>query len=245
MQPATRGLELPDPGVAEGLRDGRSPRDGYMRGWGLQFAGVAEQVAADPLYARASSIAGPSLMEESKRMNLFLLLTLYLPALQSRNVVEFGAYRGANAIFMAVVMQEVDPAATVHALDTFKGMPSTDKRIDGHTRDDFADAGLGELTAKRDQLGLTNLKLVQGLFEDTFPNLPGDFGLAHIDCDIYSAVKYAQDAVWDRLAAGGYLVFDDPLTSTCLGAMQAVEELVSERGVRAEQAFPHLVYRKF
>ena len=47
-------------------------------------------------------------------------------------MVEFGAYQGGNAVSMARVMREVDPDSGVFALDTFEGMPNTDKQIDAH-----------------------------------------------------------------------------------------------------------------
>jgi hypothetical protein len=46
------------------------------------------------------------------------------------------------------------------------------------------------------------------------------------------------------VSEGGYIVFDDPLFGSCLGAFQAVEELLIRRdGHSAEQVYPHLLYR--
>jgi hypothetical protein len=42
---------------------------------------------------------------------------------------------------------------------------------------------------------------------------------------------------------GGYVILDDALHGSCLGALQAVEDWIVETNVRAEQAYPHLVYR--
>ncbi len=96
---------LPEiPGIPEGLRAGRSPRDGYVRGWGLEFGGLAGHVRADPLYQEAVAlITGRSFVSEERRMNLFLLLKFYLPKLASGHIIEFGAYKGGNAVFMAHV----------------------------------------------------------------------------------------------------------------------------------------------
>jgi 2-polyprenyl-3-methyl-5-hydroxy-6-metoxy-1,4-benzoquinol methylase len=67
--------------------------------------------------------------------------------------------------------------------------------------------------------------------------------LVHVDCDIYSAVRYAIGVARSKLR-GGYLVFDDVLHGSCLGAMQAVEEeLYHREKLVAEQVFPHLVFR--
>ena len=69
------------------------------------------------------------------------------------------------------------------------------------------------------------------------------FGLAHIDCDIYSAVKYAQEQVWPHMTKGGYVVYDDADAPTCIGATEAVEELIMDRRLHAEQVWPHWVFR--
>jgi predicted O-methyltransferase YrrM len=231
--------------VAPGVRLGRVAREGYQRGWGLQFGGLAEKVAVEPLYAKSlhkTEIA--SWVEERKRKNLYLILTRFLPRLGSRDVIEFGSYRGGNAVFMALVMREVDPTAKVYALDTFEGMPATDSSRDVHHAGDFSDVGFETLQGRIRELGLTNLILVKGLFQDTFPALDaGPFGLAHIDCDIYSAVKYSQDAVWPRMTPGGYVVYDDADYSSCLGATEAVEEMIMDRRIHSEQVWPHYVFR--
>jgi hypothetical protein len=45
---------------------------------------------------------------------------------------------------------------------------------------------------------------------------------------------------------GGYLVFDDATVSSCLGATEAVEDLLIRRdGLNSEQIFPHFVFRAF
>jgi hypothetical protein len=68
--------------------------------------------------------------------------------------------------------------------------------------------------------------------------------LAHIDCDVYDAVAYAWETVQPCMAPGGYVVFDDAHTSGCLGATEAVEELVIRRdGLHCEQIWPHFVFR--
>jgi predicted O-methyltransferase YrrM len=241
-------LSLPQintPGIIHG---GRSARDGYQRGWGLMHAGLAQQVAEHSLYREAVEASGGwSLMVEAKRMNLFLILTSFFDRLDGRDVIEFGSYRGGNALFMAYVMRALYPKAKVYACDTFAGMPTTDAERDLHGAGDFAEASYEALAKRRDKLKLKNLHLVKGLFQDTFPDLVQKqrprFGLAHIDCDIYSGVKYAQEAVWPYMAQGGYVVYDDADAPSCIGATEAVEQLVIERRLHSEQVWPHWVFR--
>jgi predicted O-methyltransferase YrrM len=233
--------------MAEGIAGGRSLHDGYQRGCGLMHTDMSERIEADPLYRAAVEASGGwSIMTGAKRMNLFLLLTRFLGRLDSQDVIEFGSYRGGNALFMAWILRELYPQARVLALDTYAGMPAVDGARDVHYAGDFADTSRSDLEARRDELGLGNLIVVQGLFEDTFPAIAAQtpaFGLAHIDCDIYSAVKYAQEEVWPYMSRGGYLVYDDADAPTCIGATEAVEELIMARRLHAEQVWPHWIYR--
>jgi hypothetical protein len=230
------------------LRRGRSVKDGYARGWGLQFGRLREQIRRDPLYlAGLSAGDGRSVMAEDNRLNIFLILTAYLVDLPAGDVIEYGTFRGGNALFMATILAEVRPGARVYALDTFAGMPPTDGEIDAHSAGDFADVDLEALQAHATGLGLDNLHFIKGRFEDTAPRVLAEAGrisLAHIDCDIYSAVKYAYDISISHMVPGGYYVFDDATFSSCIGATEAVEESVIQRDrLFSEQIFPHFVFR--
>jgi predicted O-methyltransferase YrrM len=233
-----------------GIRKGRSPRDGYARGWGLEYGGLAEAILADPVYQECWRLAeGRTIQVLACRLNLYLLVRYYLPRLQPGGaIVEFGSYRGGSAIFLAALCQRLKLDVKVYGLDTFEGMPPTDKSIDAHETGQFADASLDELRAYVRQCGLDGrLTFVQGRFEETAPGVLARSGpvlLAHIDCDIQSAVAYSYEAVKPRMAAGGYVVFDDAHSSGCLGATEAVEELVIRRdGLHCEQIWPHFVFR--
>ena len=237
---------LPDVGITDGVTLGRVPKEGYQRGWGLQFSDLADRVKSERLFRHASTAAAiPSLMSHEKRMNIYLILTRFIAKLDQRHIVEFGSFQGGNALFMALVMREIDPDAQIFALDTYAGMPKTDKSIDAHSTGDFRNAALGSFQKQISALDLQNVVPVQGLFEDTFLGMRPDicFGLAHIDADIYSSVKFAQSAVWPRMTRGGYVVYDDADVSSCLGATQAVEELIIERQLHSEQVWPHFVFR--
>jgi hypothetical protein len=233
--------------VQPGIRKGRSPQDGYDRGWGLEFGSMREVVDADPSWQAALAIAsGRTVITADRLRNLFLIVTRYLPRIAQGHIIEFGAYRCGSAFFMASLAKQHLPGAKVFALDTFEGMPETDKGVDAHGAGDFV-ADLNEIAAERDRVGLDNLALVKGKFEDTAPALLRDVGriaLAHIDCDIYTSVAFSYDVVKPHMVPGGYYVFDDSTTPSCIGATEAVEEHVVRRdGVLSEQIWPHHVFR--
>lgn len=240
-------VELPNVFVSSGWQLGREPSGGYQRGWGMEFGDLTAQVEADSLFQAAIAASeGLSILDRHRRTNLFLLTRFFLSRLKSQNIVEFGSYRGGSALFLSFLLKELHPGARIYSLDTFEGMPATDKSIDAHSAGDFKDADIDNFRRARDRWGLDNLEIIPGLFEDTFPKLAAggiEIGLAHIDCDIYSAVKYSIAACWPHMVAGGYVILDDATTSSCLGATQAVEELIMERKVFCEQIFPHFVFR--
>ena len=235
-------------GTPKELRNGRSIRDGYVRGWGLQFGDLRAQVRKDPLYTEALALsAGRTVVSEDNRMNLFLILRFFLGGIPSGHIVEFGSYKGGNAIFLAYVAGKLYPGMKVYSLDTFSGMPATDVAIDAHSQGDFKDVDLRELREFAMSNGLKNLEFAQGLFQDTAPNIlreASQISLAHIDCDIYSSVAYSYEVVREYMVSGGYLVFDDAAVSSCLGATEAVETLLIRRdGLNSEQIYPQFVFR--
>ncbi len=230
------------------LEHGRRVHEGYQRGAGLQFGDLPKKIRADPVYRKAfQASGGRSILAPENQFNLFLILRFFLSRLTHGHIVEFGAYRGGNAIFMAAVASQILPNVRVYALDTFEGMPETDKAKDAHDQGDFSDVDLAELEAYVSQLGLSNLEFRKGLFQDTAAEVleeAGAVSLAHIDCDVYSAVAYSYDMVRDFMVPGGYLVFDDATVSTCMGATEVVEDLVVRRdGLFSEQIYPHFVFR--
>jgi hypothetical protein len=127
-------------------------------------------------------------------------------------------------------------------------MPKTDLVRDLHREGDFADTDLDEFNGfiRSHELDDTVIP-VKGLFEDAFPAVAeriDRIALAHIDCDIYEAVRYSINAIKSKMSTVGYVVFDDPLHGSCLGAMQAIEEdLYHREALSAEQVYPHLVFR--
>ena len=247
----SNALQLPVmTGMGQGIRQGRNVYEGYQRGWGLQFHGLRDQVSADPLYQEAFSVASDrTIMSEENRMNIYLLLRFFLGKIPFGHIVEYGSYRGGSAIFMAYIVKKLYPGMKVFALDSFEGMPPTDKNVDAHNAGDFSDTGLDDLQARVDELKLSNMVLVKGFFENTNDGVmaqAGKISLAHIDCDIAPAVKYSYEGVKPFMVEGGYIVFDDATVSSCIGATEVVEDLLIRRdGLNSEQIWPHFVFRAF
>ncbi len=70
---------------------GRNITAGYARGWGLEYGGLAEFIAADPVYQESVGMArSRSLLLEHKLMNLFLIMK-YGARNDEGDFVEFGS----------------------------------------------------------------------------------------------------------------------------------------------------------
>lgn len=232
------------------LDRGRAIELGHLRGWGLEYGSMQAEVKTQPDFIEALELARQrgSLLTPAKLMNLYLLFKFGLPELEAGDIVEFGSYKGGSAIFMASLLRTMGSSACVFALDTYAGMPQTDEVRDLHRKGNFNDTSIDEFRRDITKNGLDEwVEPVQGVFSDTFPGLVSGgrrIALAHIDCDIYDGVKYAITAAKPHMVDEGYLVFDDPLHGSCLGAMQAIEEtLLHEDKLFAEQMYPHPVYR--
>jgi len=244
-------LEIPDlpmlPGMKNRVRRGRNAYEGYQRGAGI-IGGLRGLIARDPDYIEALSLAADrSILAPDKLCNLFLIIKFYLPKLEFGHVIEFGSFRGGSAFFIASLAKKFLPGTMVYSLDTFEGMPATDKSIDAHNAQDFATTSLQEIEEAKTKLGLDNVHFVRGLFSSTADDVlrtAQRIRLAHIDCDIYESVRYAYSVIKPYMVPTGYYVFDDSTEPTCIGATEVVEDIVIRRdGLLSEQVFPHHVFR--
>ena len=247
--PSVTISDLPEPSVENTVRKGRNLYEGYQRGIGLGFSNLGARIAGDPDFRQARALAGGrTIVGEANLANIFLLMKFFLPRLPFGHIVEFGSYKGGSAIFMASLADKFLPGVHVIGLDTFVGMPATDRAVDVHQPGGFADVDLTELCEYVDAIGLVNLTFVQGYFEQTAIaalEQQGSVALCHIDCDIRSAVEYAYDTTRPHMVPGGYWVFDDPFIADCAGAAEAVEDLLIRRdGLNSEQLYPHYVFRE-
>ncbi len=228
---------------------GRDIGAGHLRGWGLEYGGLYDQVAADPVFRTAfqAAVDRKTLLPPHKLANLYLIIR-YALGEDSGDIYEFGSFRGGSAVFMGTVLKQLGRDAKVYAFDTYEGMPPTNPVRDLHNAGDFTDVGYQELLSYIRDAGLEPyVETIRGEFSATLPDVldrGGKVALSHVDCDIYEPIKYVVRAALPAMAAGSHIVFDDPLHGSCLGAFDAVQELlIRELNLTAEQVYPHLVFR--
>ncbi len=232
------------------VHHGRDLGAGYARGWGLEFGKVYEErVRKDPLYREALGHATRrgTVVTPQKLANIFLIVKYGWSALRG-DVFEFGSYCGGSAAFIACVLRALSRSTKVYAFDTFEGLPETNPERDLHSAGDFNNADLRGFQEFIRSEGLEDyLVPVAGVFDRTLPSILASMpsmALVHIDCDIYEPIKYLLATCEPYYEPGGYIVLDDPMSSSCIGAFDAMAEvLLCEQRLLPEQVYPHFVFR--
>lgn len=199
-------------------------------------------------------------LEHGALMDLWTRMKQIEEAGLEGSVMEAGCALGGSAIMLAAAKNAKRP---MEVFDVFGMIPEpsdrdgedvheryrviAEGRADGFAGDTYygyiADLK-GRVAASFEEMGFpierNNVRLVQGLFEDTI-NPTGPIALAHIDGDWYDSVKVCLERMWPQLVVGGVLVIDD--YSAWSGCRSAVNDwLVGRSDVRFEQrSRPHLV----
>jgi hypothetical protein len=131
------------------------------------------------------------------------------------DLVECGVWRGGCSIFMRGVLEALgDERRTVWLYDSFQGLP---KPVDSSDCDLSAYSGyLGvSLDQVQANFGMFNLlddrvKFVKGWFRDTLPVAEvNQIAVLRLDGDMYESTMDALNALYGKVAPGGYVVIDD------------------------------------
>lgn len=154
--------------------------------------------------------------------------------LQTRSLAgevwELGVYKGGSALLLRKLLEKDGGRSDVRLrlFDTFGGMPDTDAARDVHSAGDFADtslAGVKRLIGEEPWI-----EYRKGLVPETFSGLNASaIRFAHVDLDIYEAIRAACIFLYPRLVPGGVVIFDDYGFWSCPGARAAVDEFFSDK----------------
>lgn len=148
--------------------------------------------------------------------------------------LEAGVWRGGACIFMRGILAAYDVAdRTVWVADSFAGLPKPDPNAypaDAedlhHTFRDLA-VPLEEVRANFEIYALLDEKVrfLKGWFADTLPAAPiGQLALLRLDGDMYASTIQTLEALYAKLAPGGYIIVDDYILPGCRKAVDDFRE---------------------
>ena len=142
------------------------------------------------------------------------------------DVLEVGTWRGGTGALLARRAADLRLEAEIVLCDTFTGVVKTGAEDRSYTGGEHADTARPVVEALLADLGLGNVRILQGIFPDETADAVADrtFRLCHIDVDAYRSAKDVLDWVWPRLAPGGVVVFDDFGFASTAGIARLVRE---------------------
>ena len=149
--------------------------------------------------------------------------------------VECGCSRGGSAALLGLTLQRMETHRPIWLFDTFEGLPApTSQDPDFEIAELYTGTCAGTLEGVR---GLfTELHLMQeahfvkGLFQETLTATPlPQIALLHLDGDWYESVKVCLENLYDKVAPGGVIQFDD--YGYWKGARKAVDEFLEYRKI--------------
>jgi len=134
------------------------------------------------------------------------------------DVMECGVWKGGASIFMTAVLEELgEQNRKVWLADSFEGVPPS-----SHEKDVSVDLskvaypGLAisqenvEALFKKYDLLNDNVRFLKGWFKDSLPNAPIEkLSLLRLDGDLYESTIDALDALYHKVAPGGFVIIDD------------------------------------
>jgi len=153
------------------------------------------------------------------------------------DLMECGVWRGGATIFMRGLLRAYGvQERSVWVADSFVGLPST--KTDEFPLDQEWTPMTGALavpleTVRRNfavfDLLDEQVKFLPGWFADTLPGAPIEqIAVLRLDGDLQESTWSALEALYDRVAPGGFVIIDDYVFESC---RQAVEDFRLERGI--------------
>ena len=149
------------------------------------------------------------------------------------NIVECGVGPGLSLFDFSLISRAAGRPRHIFGYDSFQGLPDptpTDGRWNARSGGSFSYSE----QQVRDQLQLAgleeqyidaNITLVRGPFTTSLPNYDkGPIALLHIDVDLYQSYRTVLESLYEHVASGGIIAFDEYRQRQWPGATEAIDE---------------------
>lgn len=148
------------------------------------------------------------------------------------DIVECGVSIGHGALLFLLMSEYLGVPRTYYGFDSFEGLPYPSEQ-DGVTpiksKGYWSNPPATVLKVLRDgrlpeEVIQERVRLVKGWFSDTVAQYDGRIALLHLDCDLYDSYKTCLEALYDKVAPGGVIMFDEYADERWTGARKAIDE---------------------
>lgn len=148
------------------------------------------------------------------------------------DIVECGVAYGESLIVWATLAKQEEKGRKVYGFDSFEGFPepSAHDTSERHAKKgEFGDARMNLVRSMLQKASVPMPTLVKGFVEDTAKTYDGTIALLHIDVDLYEGYKAVLEHLFDKVAPGGIVAFDEYRDPHWPGATKAVDEFLKGR----------------
>jgi len=148
------------------------------------------------------------------------------------DIVEIGVWRGGSGCLMASREKLLGSEGRVHLCDTFCGVVKAGSKDSGYRGGEHHNTSHKAVQDLADNLMLKNVCIHAGVFPEATGReiSSAQVRLLHIDVDVYESAKDSVEFLWDRIPAGGVIVFDDYGFVGCEGVTAYADEFRRLRG---------------
>lgn len=158
------------------------------------------------------------------------------------DILETGVWRGGACLFMKAVLNHLgDTSKTIWLADSFQGLPKPKFAVDQKQKSydladcDFLKVSVEQVQANFERFGLMDdrVKFLKGWFCDTLPTAPiRQLAILRMDGDLYESTNDALQAMYHRVAPGGFVIVDD--YASWKGCRKAIDDFRAEHQIEAE-----------
>ncbi len=156
------------------------------------------------------------------------------------DIVETGVWRGGALIFAASFLEiHGIKGRKVFGCDSFEGLPKPSSTYpadlgDSHHKYSYLAVSIDQVERNLSKYNVNpdSVKLVKGWFSDTLHQLETEkIAILRLDGDMYSSTIEALEALYHKVASGGFVIIDD---FSLKGANQAVIDFLNRNNIEVK-----------
>ena len=189
-------------------------------------------------YGRDWPKSAVTMIGTARMRNLRRLVETALAEGVEGDLLEAGVWRGGACIYMRGILAAHGVRnRKVWVADSFAGLPKPDEILypadkgDIHHTVHELSASLDEVKDNFGRFGLLDeqVAFLPGWFKDTLPQAPIEqLSVLRLDGDMYGSTMDTLQALYHRVAQGGFIIVDDYILPAC---RQAVDDFRDQQGI--------------
>lgn len=165
------------------------------------------------------------------------------------NVVECGVGGGMTMLWLSWLVEKEGKFRKIWGFDSFEGFPEPTKDDDSPRapkKGEWNHTSIERIQAKLQAGGFSaqfvnsQVTLIKGFFEDSLGKYRGGpIALLHLDVDLYGSYKTCLEQLYQHVAIGGVVMFDEYLTTNEAlkwpGAVKAIDEFFTPEEIQRDE----------